>query len=240
MTRIDEIETGLFRIATDTPDGSFSFNQYLVVDDQPLLYHTGPRRLFPSVRQAVARVLDPARLAYLALSHVEGDECGALAEFLALAPQARPLCSRIAAMTSISDMVDREPFAMADGQTLSLGARTVRWIDAPHLPHGWESGMLVDDTNKVLFCGDLFTQPGSNHLPLVESDILGPSEDFRRTFDYYAHAPDTRARLLALAAMQPRTLACMHGSAWRGDGAALLRELAEAVSPRPCTTSPHS
>jgi flavorubredoxin len=231
MTRIDEIATGIFRIATDTPDGSFSFNQYLVVDEQPLLYHTGPRRLFDETRQAIASVLDPARLAYIGLSHVEGDECGALSELLALAPRARPLCSRIAAMTSIGDMVDREPYAMADGQTLSLGSRTVRWVDAPHLPHGWESGMLVDETNRVLFCGDLFTQAGGAHPPLIESDILGPSEAFRRTFDYYAHAPDTRARLQALAALQPATLACMHGSAWRGDGGALLRALADQVAP---------
>jgi glyoxylase-like metal-dependent hydrolase (beta-lactamase superfamily II) len=200
--RIDEIAPNVFRIASDivTPDGGFSFNQYLIADDAPLLFHTGPRRLFEATRSAIARVIAPERLRYIGFSHVEADECGALNDFLAIAPEAQPLCGAIAAMTSVHDLADKPPHVMADGARLSLGAHVVRWIDAPHLPHGWESGLLFDESTKLLFCGDLFTQPGAGHAPLIESDILGPSEAFRGVFDYYAHAPSTAPQLEALAA----------------------------------------
>lgn len=233
-TRLDEIADGIYRIATplDIPGdpNGFSFNQYLVVDDAPLLYHTGPRRLFPLVREAVAAVLSPDRLLHVAFSHFEADECGSLNDWLAAAPEALPLCSRVAAMTSIGDIADRPPRALADGESISLGRRTMRWFDTPHLPHGWECGHLLDETTRTLFCGDLLTQPGSRHEPLTSGDILGPSERFRSALDYYAHAPSTGAMLERLAATEPAILACMHGSAWRGDGASLLRELARSVT----------
>jgi hypothetical protein len=129
-------------------------------------------------------------------------------------------------MTSIPDFADRAPRALADGETLSLGTHAVRWFDAPHIPHGWDCGLMMESTTRTFLCGDLFTQPGAGEVPVTESDILGPSEAFRRSLDYFAHAPDTDAILERLAAEQPTTLACMHGSAWRGDGAALLRALA--------------
>ncbi len=135
-------------------------------------------------------------------------------------------------MVSITDLADRPPRALADGEALSLGRRTLRWLDAPHVPHGWDCGFLMDAVTGTLFCGDLFTQPGHGEQALTEADILGPSEAFRRLMDYYAHAPDTRATLARLAAQRPRTLACMHGSAWRGDGGALLQQLAEVVCAR--------
>jgi flavorubredoxin len=231
-TNVHEIAPGVYRINTpiDLPDGSaFSFNQYLLVDDEPLLFHTGPRRLFPLVRDAIAAVMPVDRLRYVGFSHTEADECGSLNLLLAAAPQAVPLCSNIGAMVSINDLADRPPRALADGETLVLGRHTVQWIDTPHVPHGWDAGLLMETTQRTLFCGDLFTQGGSGELALTESDILGPSEAFRQPLDYFAHAPQTAVMLGRLAAMAPRTLACMHGSAWRGDGAALLRHLAEAV-----------
>lgn len=230
-TRIDEIAAGVYRIATPLriPGSEFSFNQYLLVDDAPLLFHTGPRALFPAVRDAVARVLPVERLRYIGFSHVEADECGSLNAWLAAAPEAEPLCGRIAAMVSVNDLADRPARALADGETLALGHHTLRWFDAPHLPHGWDCGYLMDETGGTLFCGDLFTQGGATHPPLATGDILGPSEAFRQALDYYAHAPHTRATLDKLAASRPATLACMHGSAWQGDGAGLLRALADAL-----------
>lgn len=230
-TNIHEIADGIYRINTPVqlPGGAFSFNQYLIADDRPLLFHTGPRRLFPFVREAIAGVLPPERLRFIGLSHFEADECGALNEFLAVAPEAVPVCGQVAAMVSVNDVADRPPRALSDGQTLDLGRHALRWFDTPHLPHAWDCGFLLDDTTRTLLCGDLFTQGGEGKAALVETDILGPSEAFRGAMDYYAHAPDTSAMLERLAGESPAALACMHGSAWRGDGAALLRALAESV-----------
>jgi flavorubredoxin len=232
-TNVHEIAPGIFRINTPVPmdGGGFSFNQYLIVDDQPLLFHTGLRNMFPLVREAMATVIPVERLRYVSFSHVEADECGSLNQWLAAAPQAVPLCSAVAALVSVNDLADRPARVLKDGETLKLGEHTLRWFDTPHLPHGWESGLLMEERTRTLFCGDLFTQGGTGNPPLTESDILGPSEAFRRPMDYFSHAPDTQARIEKLAQSQPTTLACMHGSAWQGDGAALLRELARVVRP---------
>lgn len=232
-TRVDEIADGIYRLATamDLPNGeAFSFNQYLIDDDEPLLFHTGPRRLFAKVRDGIERVLPLARLRHIALSHFEADECGALNDLLAVAPHAQAVCSRIAAMVSLGDFADRPPRALADGESLALGRHLVRWLDTPHLPHAWECGLMMETSTSTLLCGDLFTQGGKDHPPLTSDDILGPSEQMRRSLDYYAHAPDTRGMLERLADLQPRTLACMHGSAFAGDGASLLRALADRVA----------
>jgi flavorubredoxin len=234
-TNVHEIASGIFRINTPVPlpDGQhFSFNQYLVDDDEPLLFHTGPRRMFPLVSEAIGKVMSIERLRHLAFSHFEADECGAMNEFLAVAPQAAPLCGRIAALVSMTDIADRPPRALADGELLALGRHTMRWFDTPHLPHGWDCGLMMDMATRTFFCGDLFTQPGRGEQALTQTDIFGPSEAFRQPMDYYAHGPDTHAGLMRLAGEAPTTLACMHGSAWRGDGARLLRHLAEAVSPK--------
>jgi flavorubredoxin len=230
-TNVHEIADGIYRISTPVTaiPGGFTFNQYLVVDDEPLLFHTGPRKMFPLVRDAIARVMPVERLRYLALSHFEADECGAMNDFLAVAPRALPVGSRVAIMVSVNDFADRPGRALADGEVIELGSHAVRWFDTPHLPHAWETGYLFESRTKTLLCGDLFTQFGAEHAPLTESDILEPSEASRREMDYYANAPDTRAMLGRLAAERPTTLACMHGSAWRGDGAALLGALADAV-----------
>jgi flavorubredoxin len=231
-TSVDEIADGIYRISTPVtfPDGAgFTFNQYLIKADQPLLFHTGPRRMFPFVRDAVGRVLPVERLRYVGLSHFEADECGSLNEWLAVAPTAEPVCGRIAAMVSINDVADRPARALADGEALSLGTHSVRWFDTPHLPHAWECGFLLEARTRTLLCGDLFTQGGAQHAPLTESDILGPSEAFRTPMDYFSHTKHARSMLERLAAEKPTTLACMHGSAWRGDGAQLLRALGDAL-----------
>jgi flavorubredoxin len=231
-TNVHEIAAGIYRINTPVPlpgGAAFSFNQYLIADDEPLLFHTGMRSLFPLVSEAIAAVLPIERLRYVALSHFEADECGALNELLAAAPHAAPVCSQIAALVSVGDFANRAPRALADGETLVLGKHAVRWFDTPHVPHAWECGLMLDDTTRTFFCGDLFTQGGTGELALTEGDILGPSEEFRKPMDYFAHAPQTRAVLERLAAEEPTTLACMHGSAWRGDGARLLRELASVL-----------
>jgi flavorubredoxin len=232
-TNVHEVADGIYRINTPVViegAGGFSFNQYLIVDDEPLLFHTGPRRMFPLVREAVASVLPVESLRYIALSHVEADECGSLNEWLGAAPQASPLCGTVAAMVSIGDLADRAPRALADGEAISLGRHSVRWLDTPHLPHAWECGFLMEERTSTLLCGDLFTQGGSHLPPVTESDILGPSEAFRHEMDYFSHTKNARLMLEKLASTNPATLACMHGSAWRGDGAALLRALADALS----------
>jgi flavorubredoxin len=233
-TNVHEIADGIYRINTpvviEGGPGGFSFNQYLIFDDQPLIFHTGPRKMFPLVREAVASVMPVERLRYIAFSHVEADECGSLNEWLAAAPQSVPLCGTVAAMVSITDLADRPPRALADGETLSLGQSLVRWFDTPHLPHAWECGFLMEERTKTLLCGDLFTQPGAELPPITESDILGPSEAFRHAMDYYSHTKNARGMLERLASAGPTTLACMHGSAWRGDGAGLLRALADELS----------
>ena len=230
-TTIDEIADRFYRIATpmEIPGGGFSFNQYLIDDDEPLLFHTGLRAMFPVVREAVEQIMPIERLRYIGFSHFESDECGALNEFLAVASRAEPLCGQVAAMVSVGDYAHRPPRALADGETISLGHHSVRWLDAPHLPHAWECGFLMETTSATLLCSDLFTQGGSHHPALIESDILEPSEAFRRKMDYFSHTRNARAMLERLAALQPATLACMHGSAWRGDGAALLRALADSI-----------
>jgi flavorubredoxin len=232
-TNIFEVARDIYRINTPVaiPGGpdQFNFNQYLVVDDEPLLFHTGPRRMFPLVREAIERVMPVERLRYVGLSHFEADECGAINEFLAVAPRAVPLCGQIAAMVSVNDVADRPARALADLETLSLGNHLLRWFDTPHTPHAWECGLMMDTTTRTFFCGDLFTQGGAGDPPLTESDILEPSEAFRKQMDYYSHAPDTISILARVAAERPETLACMHGSAWRGDGATLLRCVSAAV-----------
>jgi flavorubredoxin len=236
-TTLDEIAPRIFRISTPVPPSpalppGFSFNQFLVAADEPLLFHTGPRKLFPLVLGAVAKVIAPETLRYVGYSHVEGDECGSLDEWLAAAPNAVPLSSKIGAMVFGADASDRTPRALSHGERLELGGHTVVWFDAPHVPHGWDCGFLGEVGTRTLFCGDLFTQAGDKHAAVTESEILGPSELMRGQMDYYAHHPDTRRHLEALAAFEPRLLACMHGSAFAGDGRAALLGLADAVAPR--------
>ncbi len=229
-TRIEEVAERIFRISTPFPDvpGGFSFNQYLIADDQPLLYHTGPRSMFALVKEAIATVLPVAQLRFIGFSHFESDECGSINDLLAVAPQATPLCGQVNAMIN-RDMFDRAPQVIADGATISLGNHRVRWFDTPHLPHAWECGHLFEEKTRTLLCGDLFTQGGSSAPAVTSSDILEPSEAFRKQMDYFSHTKNVRSLMDRLASTEPTTLACMHGSAWQGNGARLLRELADKL-----------
>lgn len=233
-TRIDEIADGIYRVSTPVPPNpalspGFTFNQFLIADEEPLLFHTGLRRAFPLVREAISRVMAPESLRFIAFSHLEADESGSLLQWLETAPNAVPVCSRVAAMVSVEDASDRAPRALADGDTLTLGCHVVRWFDAPHVPHGWDCGFLAEMSTRTLFCGDLFTQFGAEHPAVTESEIVGPSEAMRKMMDYFSHSPETRATLERLATFEPRLLACMHGTSYSGDGAAHLRALADAL-----------
>jgi len=230
-TNVNEVADRIFRINTPVqiPGGDFSFNQYLLAGDEPVLFHTGSRGLFPLVAEAIASVLPVERLRWIAFSHWEQDECGALDQLLAAAPRAEPVCGRINALINADGMA-RPPRALADGETLDTGTHTLRWLDAPHVPHGWDCGYLMEERTGTFLCGDLFTQPGKGTEPVTTSEVLGPSEALRSQLDYWAHGRGTRASLERFAALSPKLLACMHGSAYSGDGAALLRALA-AVFP---------
>jgi len=232
-TRIDEIADAIYRISTPVPPsvipGGFTFNQFFVVDEQPLLFHTGPRRMFPLVREAMASVMPPARLRWVAFSHWEPDESGALNEWLEAAPQATAVQGSVGVNVCVNDQAIRPARALADGEVLSLGKKQVKWIDTPQLPHGWDCGFLFDATSRTLLAGDLFTQSGHDVPPVVEKDILGPSEAFRKMMDYYSHTKGVVPLMEKLARCEPTTLACMHGSSWRGDGGKLLGELAKAL-----------
>ena len=230
-TNVHEIADGIYRINTplSVVPGGFSFNQYLVVDEEPLLFHTGLKRLFPLVREAIGRVIPIESLRHISFSHFESDECGALNSFLAVAPNAAPVCGQVAAMVSVEDFADRAPRPMADGEILEIGRHRMRWFDAPHMPHGWETGYFFDESTRTFLSGDLFTQGGTGDVPVTEADILGPSEAFRLAMDYFSHSKRAGEIIERMAAVQPRTLACMHGSAWRGDGAALLRALGRSL-----------
>ena len=241
-TNIAEIADGIYRINTPVAEipGGFSFNQYLVVDDEPLLFHTGLRKMFPLAAEAIGNVMPVEKLRYIAFSHFESDECGALNQFLAKAPNAVPLCSRVAAMVSVGDFADRPPRAMGDGERLSIGKREMVWIDAPHVPHGWETGYLFDASTRTLFAGDIFTQGGLGHDPMVETDLVEPSDAFRLGFaapiglpDSWAHLTDSEPVIEKLASLGATTLANMHGSSWRGSpetAASMLRELGRRVA----------
>ena len=228
-TRVDEIVEGIYRISTPVPPevipGGFTFNQYLIEDEQPLLYHTGPRKMFPLVKEAVESVVPLRSLRYIGFSHFEADECGALNDFLLAAPDAEPLCSNIAKMVSVDDFALRPAHPLADGEEVPLGIHQVRWIDTPHFPHAWECGHLFETTTKTLFCGDLFTQGGHQHEPMTTNDILQSSEEMRSKLDYFSQTRRVHELAGKLVLTAPETLACMHGAAWQGDGARLLSQL---------------
>ncbi len=228
-TTIDEIAPQTYRISTpvDIPaiPGGFTFSQFLIVDEQPVLFHTGPRRMFALTAEAISKVLPFDRLRHISFSHFEADEAGAMNELLAACPNALPLTGSITAMVSMNDIADRPGRALQNGEEITIGNRSLQWIETPHIPHGWDCGVLFDKTNGTLFCGDLFTQAGSKHPPVTESDILAPSELMRGAMDYYANGRNTGTVLEQLAALNPKLVACMHGSTYRGDGAALIRSL---------------
>lgn len=235
-TRIDEVETGIYRITTPVEipglPGGFSFTSYLAVDDEPLLFHTGLRQMFPLTLEAMAKVMAPQRLRHIGYSHFEADECGALNLLLEAAPEAQAFASRVSVLTSLNDYAERPGRALAHGEEFSTGRLRWRWLDTPHTPHGWDCGLVHETTTATLFCGDLFTRGGDGSNPVTGSEILTASEEFRKPLDYFAHAAATGAILEELAGLSPKLLATQHGSAYRGDGAALLRGLAGVLRAR--------
>jgi flavorubredoxin len=227
-TRIDEVAAGIYRICTplDVIPGGFTFNSFLIDGDEPVLFHTGYRKLSPITLEAIGKLMPSEKLRWIGGSHFEGDEFGALNDLLAAAPQATPFGSEVGVLTSLNDFAARPARGFADGEEFSIGSRRMKWLYTPHVPHGWDCGVLFDLSTRTLLCGDLFTQAGADMPPVTESEILTASEGMRGMMDYYAHATSTRIILERLAALNPALLACQHGSAYRGDGAALLRALA--------------
>jgi flavorubredoxin len=230
-THVDEVAAGIYRISTplDVIPGGFTFNSYLIADDQPLLFHTGYRRLFPTTLDAIGKVMPVQKLRWIGGSHFEGDEFGALNDLLAAAPEATPFGTEIGVLTSLDDFAARPARGFGDGEEFSIGSRRMKWLYTPHVPHGWDCGVLFDLSTRTLLCGDLFTQPGANMPPVTESEVFTASETMRGMMDYYAHAAGTPVILERLADLSPAMLACQHGSAYRGSGAALLRELAARI-----------
>lgn len=230
-TSVDEVADRIYRISTpmDILPGGFTFNSYLIVDDEPLLFHTGLKKLFPVTAEAIGRILPVGKLRWIGGSHFESDEFGAMNDLLETAKGAAPFGSEIGALTSLNDFASRPARGFKDGEEFSIGGRRLMWIYTPHVPHGWDCGVLFDMATGTLLCGDLFTQPGSGMPAVTESEVLSASESMRGMLDYYAHATSTSAVLERLANLTPAVLACQHGSAYRGDGAALLRELSARI-----------
>lgn len=234
-TTIDEIADGIYRLSTWVPDiappAGFVFNQFFVDADEPLLFHTGPRAMFPLVSAAVATIRPVEELRWITFGHVEADECGSMNEWLAAAPRAEVAHGVIGVMVSLNDMCDRPPRALADGEVLDLGGKRVRHIDTPHVPHAWEARVLYEETTNTLLCGDLFTHLG-NGPALTSDDIVEPAMEAEAIFRSSSLAPDTTVVLERLADLEPTTLALMHGSSFTGDGGHALRSLATAYDER--------
>jgi flavorubredoxin len=228
-TQIEEVADRTYRISTLVPSvgpRGFRFNQYLLAADEPLLYHCGMRALFPAVRDAVARVMPPERLRWIGFSHVEADECGAMNAWLAAAPRATVIHGPVGCDVSLNDLADRPPRKLADGEAVDLGGRRVRLVVTPHVPHNWESVVLLEETTRALFCGDLLTTDGDG--PAVSGD--DPTEhviETERMFRAHSSPAASAATLRRLAALEPTALLAMHGSAFRGDGARVLRGMAD-------------
>jgi flavorubredoxin len=231
VTRIDEIAAGIYRLSTFVPEiappAGFTFNQFLIVGDDPLMFHTGLRKMFPLNREALLRIIAPERLRWIAFGHFEADECGAMNEWLAIAPNAQPAHGQTGCLVSLNDMADRAPRVLGDGEVIDLGqGKRVRYIDTPHTPHGWDAGVMYEESTGTLMCGDLFTQLGDGPA-LTQGDVVGPAIAAEDLFKYSALNPQMGATIRGLAALSPRTLALMHGPSFVGDGASALRALAD-------------
>lgn len=215
-TRIIEVADGIFQLTTYVGDIDFTFNQYLITAEEPLLFHTGLRHQFPSVRDAVAQLIDVGALRWISFGHVEADECGSMNDWLAAAPLATVAQSGIGTMISIADLADRAPRSLADQEVLDIGGHRMRWIDTPHVPHGWEAGVLYDETTRTLLCGDLFTQTGEV-TAITDVDIVGPAAAGEDLFRYSSLSPVSGQTVRGLADLEIDSLALMHGPAFVGD-----------------------
>jgi flavorubredoxin len=235
-TTVDEIAEDIYRIATFVPDANMSFNQILVIAEEPMLFHTGMRALFPLVSEAVARVMPVDRLRWISFGHVEADECGSLNQWLSAAPAAEVAFGGLGCMVSVNDLADRPPRPLEDGEVLELGGKRLRYLATPHVPHGWEAGVFHEETTATLLCGDLFTQMGDHPALSIDSPMNGTvtAED---TFGYSCLGPATVATVERLADLEPTGLATMHGPAHVGSGGNWLRELSESYASRLATVT---
>lgn len=230
--KIDEIADRIYRLSSFVPQVAppegFTFNQFLLAAEEPLLFHCGHRHMFPHISAAVARVVPLEKLRWIAFSHLEADECGAMNEWLAAAPNAEIAHGQIGCRTSLNDMADRRPRALADGETIDLGGLKVRHLDTPHVPHGWDARMLFEETTGTLLCSDVFAHAGQCP-PLTTSDIVAPAIANEEKSRAMSLTPTTAPTLRRLGALRPRTLALMHGSSFAGDAATAFEALAQYV-----------
>ncbi|HEX5136540.1 MAG TPA: MBL fold metallo-hydrolase [Planctomycetota bacterium] len=228
-----EIAPDVYRISVFAEPFNLQFNHFLVKDDEPLLYHTGLRGMHAEIRDAVSRIVPLASLRHIGFSHFESDECGSLHEWLAAAPKAQVVCGAVGALVSVNDFIGREARALADGDTFSTGKHRFRYCRTPHLPHGWDAGVLFEETRRTLFCSDLFHQSGDVE-PLTSSDVVGRSEKAMKEYqagvlaDYVPYTPLTGRNLDKLAQLKPKTLAIMHGSSFSGDCTKAFQDLHRA------------
>jgi flavorubredoxin len=233
-SRVDEIAPDLYRVSTFHPGYAMQFNQFVIKDDEPVLIHTGFKTMFSITLEGVATVIDPATLRWVGFSHFESDECGALNQWLDIAPHATPVCSFVGAMVNVNDFADRSARALAEGEVLITGRRRVRFLSTPHVPHCWDAGLFFEETDQTLLCSDLFFHAGDTE-PVIESGvverasqaILGNLEG-PMTKDM-PYTPYTEQTLHRLADLEPKTLALMHGSSYRGDGRTAILDLAAVI-----------
>ena len=234
MTRIDEIAPDLFRLSIYVPEIDMQFNHFLVRDEEPLLFHAGLKGMFPELEKGVGTLIETAKLRYIAWSHFESDECGALNDWLRIAPQAQPVCTFVGKLVSVDDFSLRPAIGMADDDVLTTGKNRYRFYRSPHIPHGWDAGVLFEETSRTLFCSDLFHHFG-DVAPLTTSDLIEPTQQAMRKMQqgplagYMPYTRQTEGVLRTLAELEPETLAVMHGSSYRGQGGQLLSGLAAVI-----------
>ncbi|MGB3409878.1 MAG: MBL fold metallo-hydrolase [Microthrixaceae bacterium] len=234
-THIHEIADQVFRLSTVVPDaapGGFTFNQYLLSGDEPLLFHTGPRQLFPLVREAVAKVIEVDQLRWISFGHVESDESGAMNLWLDAASDSQVLFNPLGAMVSLNDLCDRPPVIADPQRAEDIGGHVIRTVATPHVPHGWEAQVIFDETTRTLFCGDLFTQVGEGPALVHDADLIQPALDAEDLFGATALTSETAPTIRRLADLEPRTLALMHGPAYAGDCRQALLDLADVYEAR--------
>ena len=232
QTEVHEIAERIYRLSTFVPDVTpqgFTFNQFLIDADEPMLFHCGHRAMFPLICEAAARVLPLERLRWISFGHVEADESGSMNQWLAAAPNAQVVHGQMACEVSLNDLADRPPRALADDEVIDLGGRRVRFLYTPHVPHGWEAGVIYEAATGTLFCGDLFTQGGPS-AALTTGDIVGPAVATEQMFHAMTMSPNTGAVLERLAALEPQRLALMHGPSFEGGAASALRALAQGLA----------
>src|SRR6266498_4027245 len=223
--KIDEIGDNVYRLSVFVPEvappAGFTYNHFLILGDEPLLFHCGRRKMFPLVSDAVSKIIHVDKLRWLTFGHFEADECGSMNEWLAAAPQAQLAHGMVGCRVSVADMADRPPRVLSDGEVIDIGGKRLRYIDTPHVPHGWDAGVIFEETTQTLFCGDLFTRLADGP-PLTSTDIVEPAMEAEDFFALTSLGPTTAPSIRGLASLKPKTLALMHGSSFTGDTVAAI------------------